>query len=210
RVEFLDRPLLQVRILGVARGVGRLLVAEDERVAGVEALARELDSPAEVGDGIVALGRVDRIEAESGAESAEEGRLGDEAPADAVPLEEARVVAPPAPPFERDDIEALALEAAHDLPRPRLGRARRALGLVDEDVLRAHLLAAAERLEDGAPRELGRRVAEHRPVRDLARGRAARADRVEDAARAVRAQAVEVRRLRGLVARAAAEDVVRT
>ena len=214
-----------------------------------------------------------------------------------MPLEEARVVAQPAPPLQRDDVEAPALEAAYDLARPLLGRARRALGLgnerprpehgvpvaeegvgvghavvraagdpehglaapdvrerecetvdldpvearddllrllgvpfrvrtadeppavlsalggpqrrVREDVVRAHGLAAAERLEDGAPGELGRRVAEHRPVRDLARGRAPGADRVEDAARAARAEAVEVRRRRGLVAGATAEDVVR-
>ena len=84
-----------------------------------------------------------------------------------------------------------------------LGRPQRRVG---EDVLGAHLLPAPERLEDRAPGKLVGPVAEHRPVRDLARRRAPRADRVEQPARAASGQRVEVRRRRGLVPGAPAEQ----
>ena len=277
-------------------GVGRLLVAEDEGVARGEPLARELDAVPQVGDGVLAFGRVDRPEAERRAQAAQERGVGDEAPAQTVSLDEARVLARATPPLERDDVEAPALEPAHDLAGPRLGRAGGALGLgnhrlrtqkrmavaeervgvgdavvgagahaqdrlappdvgererqavdldpvqagdealgllrvpfrmrpsdeppavvaalgrtegrVHEDVLGVDLLAAPERLEDRTARELHRRVAEHRPVRDLARRGSPGADRVEDARRAASAERVEVRRSGGLVARPSAESVV--
>ena len=57
-----------------------------------------------------------------------------------------------------------------------------------EHVVRVDVLSGAERLEHRPAGELVRQVAEHRPVRDLARRRAARADRVtkdaEDLAKA--------------------------
>ena len=281
----------------MAGGVGRLLVAADEGVAGGEPLRGALDAPAQVADRVVALGLVDRLEADCLAEPAEERRLGDEAPLDAVPFAEARELPRPAPPLQRGDVEALALEAPHHLPCPRLGRARRPLGLGDErlraqdrvpraeegvrvgdavvgagseaqdrlpapdvreredeavdldpveagdeplgllrvplgmgpadeppavvpplrqtqrrvreHVLRRHLLPAPERLEHGSAGELVRRVAEHRPVRDLARRRPSRADRVEDAAGALLAEPVEVRRRRGFVPCQATEHGVR-
>ena len=87
-----------------------------------------------------------------------------------------------------------------------LGRPQRR---VREDVLGRDLLVAPERLEDRAPGKLVRPVAEHRPVRDLARGRAPGADGVEQPARAGGGEAVEVRRAGGLVGRAPLEDVVR-
>ena len=76
-------------------------------------------------------------------------------------------------------------------------------------MLVAHLLAAAERLEDRAAGKLVGPVAEHRPVRDLARRRAPGADGVEQAGRPTRGERVEVRRRSGFVAGAAAEHLVR-
>src|SRR3954471_3040039 len=61
-----------------------------------------------------------------------------------------------------------------------------------------HLLTTPERLEDGTPGKLVGPVAEHRPVRHLARRCAAGPDRVEDTVRSRRAQPVEVRRARSL------------
>ena len=76
-------------------------------------------------------------------------------------------------------------------------------------MLGAHLLAATERLEDRAPGKLVGAVAEHRPVRDLARRRTPGADRVEQPTGAARRERVEVRRRRGLVAGPPAEHLVR-
>src|SRR5207248_11485488 len=70
-------------------------------------------------------------------------------------------------------------------------------------------LVAAERLEGRTPGKLVRPVAEHGPVRDLAGRRAAGAEGVEQAARAVGGEAVEVGRAGGLVGSAPLEDVVR-
>ena len=81
---------LTCRILRVPGRVRRLLVAEDERVAGVEPLARERDAPTEVADRVVGLGRVDRLEAERGPEAAQKGRVGREGARHTVALEEAR------------------------------------------------------------------------------------------------------------------------
>src|SRR5437588_7463879 len=100
-VELLDRALLHVRILRVPGCVGRLLVAEDEGVARGEPLARELDAVPQVGDGVLAFGRVDRLEAERRAQAAQERGVGDEAPAQTVSLDEARVLARATPPLER-------------------------------------------------------------------------------------------------------------
>ena len=80
---------------------------------------------------------------------------------------------------------------------------------VREHVLVGDLLAATERLEDRPARELVGAVAQHRPVRDLARRSPARPDGVEQPARAGGTEPVEVGRLRGLVAGAALEHVVR-
>ena len=80
---------------------------------------------------------------------------------------------------------------------------------VREDVLGAHLLAAAERLENCASRKLVRPIAKHRPVRNLARRRAARANRVDHTAGPVRAQSVEIRRTCGLDAGFAPKRFVR-
>src|SRR5712691_5961547 len=70
--------------------------------------------------------------------------------------------------------------------------------------------AEHESLEDGATGELVGPVAEHRPVRDLAGGRASGADRVQHSTRARSAEAVELRRLRSFEPAAAAERLVRT
>ena len=87
-----------------------------------------------------------------------------------------------------------------------LGRAQRREG---EHVLEIDVLLGAHGLEDGATRELFRRVAEHRPMRDLARRRAAWADAVDDAAGPRGGEPVQVRRVGYLVRGAAAERVVR-
>ena len=81
---------------------------------------------------------------------------------------------------------------------------------VGEHVLLADILTATEGLEHCAARKLVRPVAEHRPVRDLARRRAPGANRIEDAARSGRAEPVEVRRCRGLDPAAPAKRFVRT
>ena len=88
---------------------------------------------------------------------------------------------------------------------PQLGRAQ---GREGEDVLGAHLLPAAERLEDRPPWKLVRPVAQQRPVRDLARGRPAGPDRVQHAARAGRRQPVEIRGDRRFVPGPPAEHLV--
>ena len=102
-----------------------------------------------------------------------------------------------------------ALAGAAGEPEPvgsLFGRAQRREG---EHVLGIDLLLGAHGLEHGATRELLRRVAEHRPVRDLARGRAAGPDAVDEAAGARGGEPVEVRRVGYLVRGAAAERVVR-
>jgi hypothetical protein len=273
RVEPLDRRLLDRRILRVAGGVGRLLVAEDEGVAGVQPLPGQLDAPAHVRNGIVGLGRLDRLQPEGLSQAAQEGRVGRERTRDAVTLEEGRRRARAAEPLERDHVEALALEAAHHLASPLLAGPCGALGLGDErlrteerlprteegvavrdavigapgdpedglsspdlrqvepqpvdldpvtalhqplrlirvayrvgppgqppavltalgrterrvgeDVLVAHLLPAAQRLEHRAAGKLVFEIAQDRPMRDFARRRAPRPDRVEQAARAL-------------------------
>ena len=78
-----------------------------------------------------------------------------------------------------------------------------------EDLPGVDLLPVAERLEDGPAGKLLRRVAEHRPVRDLARRRPAGADAVDQPAGAARGEPVEVRRVRDLVRSPPAERVVR-
>jgi len=87
-----------------------------------------------------------------------------------------------------------------------LGRAQ---GRIRVDVAARDLEPASVRLEDRAAGKLVGPVAEHRPVRDLGRRRASRADRVQHAARTGRAEPVEIRRRGGLVAGAPAEHVVR-
>ena len=69
RIEPLDRLLLDERILGVPGGVGRLLVAEDEGVAGVQPLPRELDSRHEVRNRVVRLRRLQRLQPQSRAQA---------------------------------------------------------------------------------------------------------------------------------------------
>ena len=113
-------------------GIGRLLVAEDERVARLEPLPRERHPAAEVDDGVVRLPRVHRLEAERDPEPAQECRVRREDTGDAVALEEARHPPRPAEPLERDHVEALAFEAPHHLARPRLAGARGALSLRHE------------------------------------------------------------------------------
>jgi hypothetical protein len=87
-----------------------------------------------------------------------------------------------------------------------LCRAQRCIGI---DLPATHLEPAPDRLEDGAPWELAGPVAEHRPVRHLARGGPPGADGVENAARPASRKGVQVRRVRRLVAGPAAEHVVR-
>ena len=79
---------------------------------------------------------------------------------------------------------------------------------VGEDVPFAHLLPAPERLEDRASGKLILAVAEQRPVRDFARGRPPRADRVQEPARPLSCKPVEVRGVGGLVPGPASEHVV--
>src|SRR5204863_6609737 len=62
--------------------------------------------------------------------------------------------------------------------------------------------------EDRAARKLVLPVPQERPVRDLARRRAPGPDRVQQPARALRHQPVEVRRFRSLVPGSPAEHVV--
>ena len=258
----------------MARGVGRLLVAEDERVACIQPLARERDAPAQVADGVVGLRRVDRLEPERAPEAAQKGRVGRERARATRGARESSAPAAGRP----NHLSVITLKRSpssrpHHLARPRLARRARcarpraraaaaaAAGCqarknasvsvtrssappairrtasprqtwvsekvrpstsipsqrstssrgqlrvaarvgpagqppavvaplggsqrrVGEDVLVAHLLAAAERLEDRAARELVGPVAQHRPVRDLARRRAPGADGVEQPARA--------------------------
>src|SRR5437867_805628 len=76
-------------------------------------------------------------------------------------------------------------------------------------MLRAHILPASERLEDGPPWKLVGPVAEHRPVGDLARGRAAGPDRIEDATRPRGAKPIEVGRDCSLEPAPASERIVR-
>ena len=267
RVELLDRLALDLRVLRVTGRVGRLLVDEDERLAGIESLADVVDSAPEISDGVVTLRRVDRLQPERTPEPAQKGRVCRERTAHPMPPEKRRHRARPSEPLQRDHVEALALEPAHDLARPLLAGARRRLRLRDErlraehrvpraeegvrvryalvgaaadpqhrlaapdvrqregqpvdldavaaldqplrllgvplcigpagqppavvaplrgperrvreDVLRAHPLPPPERLEDRSAGELVGPVAEHGPVRHLARRRATRADRVE-------------------------------
>ena len=296
-VQRLEHRLLLKRILRVAGRVGAFLMDEDERVSRIEPLASERDSPAEVVGRVLGLRSLDRLERNGAREAAQKRRLGRECSPQAVPLLERRHLARPSPPLERDHVEPLALEPAHDLARPPLGGARRPFGFlherlrpqqwmsraeervrvrdplvraagdaqhgfatphmrererqavdldavtrgdeasrvvavrnriraarqppavvtpfrrakrgVREHVLRAHVLVPSERLEHGSPRKLVGPVAEHRPVRDLARRRTTGADRVDDAARSRRAQPIEVRRLRCLDSGASPERHVR-
>ena len=261
-VEQLDGLALRVRILRVARLVDPFVVDVDERVACVEPFADEINVHVRVLDG---------RKADAASQSAQEGGLGRERAAEAMPLEKRGHLLRPSEPLQRDDVEPLALEPAHDGPRPVLACVRRPLrfgddrlraqhriprteervgvchavvrtardpqnGLaapdvreremqtvdgdviaarderfgfrgvalrigttrqppavlaplsraqrrVGEDVLGAHVLAATERLEDGPPRKLVRAIAEHRPVRHLARRRAPGPDRIQHAAR---------------------------
>ncbi len=83
-----------------------------------------------------------------------------------------------------------------------LGRTQRGEG---EHVPGVDLLLGACRLEHGAAGELLGRVAEHRPVRQLARGRASGAEAEDEPTRALRCEPVEVRRLGDLVRSAPAE-----
>ncbi len=99
----------------------------------------------------------------------------------------------------------LAVARPAGQPQPVLAPLRRSKGRERERVPRVHLLAVPESLEDRAPWELVGAVAEHRPVRDLARRSTAWPDRVDDAAGAFEREPVEVRRRRGLVPGAAAE-----
>ena len=289
--------LLDVRVLRMARRVGRLLVAEDEGVAVVEPAPCQLDAPEQVGDRVVRLGRVERLQPQREAQPPQERRFGREGAGYAVALEEARHGTRAAEPLQRDHVEPLALQASHDLAGPLFAGSRRALGFrsdgsrpkermaiakesvgvgdplvrsarnaehrlatpdvreregqpVDDDpvaaldegpglvlvalgvgpsgqppavfaplgrtkrgvgvdVVGAHLLPAPERLEDRPSGKLVGAVAEHRPVRDLARRRPPRADRVEQPTGAASGERVEIRRGRGLVAGSPAESLVR-
>ena len=101
-----------------------------------------------------------------------------------------------------------ALAGAARQPEPvvaPLGGTQRREG---EHVGGVDLLSRPERLEDGAAGKLLRRVAEHRPVSDLAGRGPAGADAVDEAARAFGRDTVEVRRVGGLVRGAPAERVV--
>ena len=69
-------------------------------------------------------------------------------------------------------------------------------------------LPSPQGLEDRATWKLVGPVAQHRPVRHLARRGAPRSDRVEQAAGAASGQGVEVRRRRRLARRPSAEHVV--
>ena len=88
-----------------------------------------------------------------------------------------------------------------------LGRPQSGVG---EHVLRAHVLPSTERLEDRPAGKLVRPVAEHRPVRDLARRRPAGPHRVQDPARAAGGQGIQVGGRRRLARRLPPEDLVRT
>ena len=102
-----------------------------------------------------------------------------------------------------------ALPRAAGQPEPvvaPLGRAQRREG---EHVTGIDRLSRSDRLEHRASGELIGRVAEHRPVRDLAGGRLPGTDGVDHPARAARRERVEVRRVRDLVRRSPAERVVR-
>ena len=311
RVQRLDRALLDLRVLRVARQVGRLQVREDERVAVVELLASQLQAGAQVGRCVAGLWNVPRLQADRPREAEQELRVAEEAAVQAVALAEARVRPAPAPPLERDHVQRrepvrgaalvdrMALEQLDRLARPGLGGAGRALGLWNlrlrpehrvpvleegvrvgdavvgagehaedrlaalqvrelepqafdlEPVARGHelggvllvlasfarpsgepqpvvaplgraqrrerehvprvdLLLRAGRLEHRPARELVRCVAEHRPVRQLARRRAPRAEAEHEPARALRCEAVEIRRLGDLVRGSPAERVVRS
>src|SRR5437867_4477501 len=67
-----------------------------------------------------------------------------------VPFLERRDLARPSPPFERDHVEALALESPQDFPRPLLGRTRCPFGL-GHDRLRSQywMTVAKERIAVG-------------------------------------------------------------
>src|SRR5207245_2456501 len=94
-------------------------------------------------------------------------------------------------------------------PEPVVTPFGRSQGSEGENVVRIDVLAVAESLEDAAAGELLRRIAEHRPVGDLAGGRAAGPDAVDDAAGAGGREPVEVRRLGDFVRGAAPERAVR-
>ena len=166
RVEHRDRVALGRRILRVPCGVGRLLVTEHERVAGVETFAHRRDARAKIADGIVRLRRRDRLQPDVLREPAQERRLADERPRHSVPLEERRHSSRPSPPFQRDHVEPLAVETSHRLARPRLCSTRCAFRLRNE----------RQRPQDGMPVAEERIRVGHplvRPARDPQHGLAA-------------------------------------
>ncbi len=94
-------------------------------------------------------------------------------------------------------------------PEPVVAALGRPEGCEREHVGWVNVLALAQSLEHGTARELLRRVTQHRPVCDLARRRAAGADRVQDTAGAGCGEPVEVRGDGDLIGRASAERSVR-
>jgi hypothetical protein len=124
---------------------------------------------------------------------------------------------------ERQPVELDPVAAGDELRRHRGVRLRirapgepptvfapfgRTQGRVGKDVLGADLLPSSQRLEDGAAGKLLGPVAEHRPVRDLARRRAAGPDRIEKPAGAPRGERVQVGGRSRLVRRPSPERVV--
>src|SRR2546426_9751671 len=101
----------------MTRGVRRLLMDEDERLAGVELLRRELEPPPHVINRVLGLRRCNFLEPNGERKPAQERRLADERPGDTVPLEERRprMLAPV--PLERDHGELLAVQPAQHLAR---------------------------------------------------------------------------------------------
>ena len=102
-----------------------------------------------------------------------------------------------------------ALSRAAGQPEPvvsPLGRAQRREG---EHVTGIDILSRSDRFQHGASGELFGRVAEHRPVRDLAGRRLPGPDGVDQATRAPLRERVEVRRVRYLVRGSSAERLVR-
>ena len=126
------------------RRVRALDVTEDERVAGIEPLVGELERPRRSAAASSVSGSSRASSPTAAPRPRRKAELATNVPRSPCRCSNVGHVARPAPPLQRDHVEALALEPPHHLAAPLLRRPRGALRLGHERLRAQHGMPVAE------------------------------------------------------------------